>query len=196
MMMWLVNSSVRTQRGVALALIMIAASFLLTVLLVFNRQFAVRNAHLTELRQLAGRLAAFSSQIGQGTLPIQDLNAASDIFFTASSLNIAKADLQSKVEQLAQANGLGIASIGSTPDMEWQGLRFIGIRADLAGSQDAIYALMLDLEQSTPSLVVREASLRITGGELGDRPVEMGAQIQVFALVDPDIANETGTSAP
>jgi Type II secretion system (T2SS), protein M subtype b len=178
----LINAPVRLQKCAAAALLALGlalACALAASAFVFIRD---KQAELTDLREKAGRLAQIAAMKGSVELSPDDPAGADSqpLFLEAQSVTIGRANLQSRVDAIAQSNGLLLSSAGGLPDLEENGLRLIGLRADLSGGYDAVHKAIVDLETSKPPLMVRELSIRLASGEAGDRPVELAAQIKLF----------------
>ena len=141
-----------------------------------------KQAELTDRRENAGRLSQIVAMKGGfGLAPDEPANADTmSLFLEAESVTIGRANLQSRVDAIAQSNGLVLASAGGLPDLEEAGLTLIGLRVDISGGYDAVHKAIIDLETSMPPLMVRELAVRLVSGEGGDRPVELAAQIKLF----------------
>jgi Type II secretion system (T2SS), protein M subtype b len=141
-----------------------------------------KQAELTDLREKAGRLAQIAGMKDSVDAAPDDPAYADSqsLFLEAESLNIGRANLQSRVDAIAQGNGLLLSSAGALPDLEENGLKLIGLRVDFSGGYDAVHKAILDLETSKPPLMVRELAVRLASGEGGDRPLELAAQIKLF----------------
>ena len=178
----LINAPMRLQKCAAAALLALglALAFVLSASVVgFVRD---KQAQLTDLREKAGRLAQIAG-MKDSVDPAPDESANADsqsLFLEAESLTIGRANLQSRVDAIAQSNGLLLSSAGGLPDLEENGLQLIGLRVDLSGGYDAVHKAILDLETSKPPLMVRELAVRLASGEGGDRPLELAAQIKLF----------------
>ena len=178
----LINAPIRLQKCAALALV--ALGLALAGVLGASAFAFVRGkqAELTDLREKAGRLSQIAAMKGSLELAPEDPVKADKqpLFLEAESLTIGRANLQSRVDAIAQSNGLLLSSAGGLPDLEEAGLKLIGLRADISGGYDAVHKAITDLETSMPPLMVRELAVRLASGEGGDRPVELAAQIKLF----------------
>jgi Type II secretion system (T2SS), protein M subtype b len=178
----LINAPMRVQKCAAAAILALglALAFALGA-----SAFAVvrgKQAELTGLREKAGRLAQIAS-LKDSLNPALDDPAHADsqsLFLEAESVTIGRANLQSRVDAIAQSNGLLLSSAGGLPDLQENGLKLIGLRVDLSGGYDAVHKTILDIETSKPPLMVRELAVRLASGEGGDRPMELAAQIKLF----------------
>jgi hypothetical protein len=159
--------------GLALAFALAASAF------AFAR---AKQAQLTDLREDAGRLARIAGMKSSVGLAPDDFVSADSksLFLEAESVTIGRANLQSRVDAIARSNGLLLSSAGGLPDIEENRLKLIGLRIDLSGSYDAVHKAILDLETTKPPLMVRELAVRLASGEIGDRPLELSAQIKLF----------------
>jgi hypothetical protein len=178
----LINAPMRLQKFAAAALVAIGLT--LAYVLAASAFAFVRDkqTELTDLREKAGRLAQIAGMKGSMDPAPDDLaNAVSQsLFLEAESITIGRANLQSRVDAIAQTNGLLLSSAGVLPDLEENGLKLIGLRVDLSGSYGAVHKAIVELETSKPPLMVRELAVRLASGEGGDRPLELAAQIKLF----------------
>jgi Type II secretion system (T2SS), protein M subtype b len=175
----LINAPMRLQKFAAAALL--ALGLTLAYVLAASAFAFVRDkqAELTDLREKAGRLTQIAGM--KGSVDLTPANAASQsLFLEAESLTIGRANLQSRVDAIAQSNGLLLSSAGGLPDLEENGLKLIGLRVDLSGGYDSVHKAIVELETSMPPLMVRELAVRLASGEGGDRPLELAAQIKLF----------------
>lgn len=177
-----INAPLRLQKLTAAALLALGLAFacgLGASAIVFVRD---KQAELTELREKVGRLAQIAAmKSSMAPAPDDKANADSQsLFLEAESFTIGRANLQSRVDAIAQSNGLLLSSAGGLPDLEENGLKLIGLRVDLSGGHEAVHKAIVDLETSKPPLMVRELAVRLASGEGGDRPLELAAQIKLF----------------
>lgn len=200
MLVRLMNAPLSIQRAVAVALL--AASALLASAMAVNIVSGLRaqSAALLEAREQAGRLAQIAALKGTASAttdaPGQD---GAGLFLEASSVTIARANLQSLIGAIAESAGAAIASAGSVPEIEEHGLKQVGLRADISGSYEAIQRTILDVETAKPPLIIRKMTVRLAAGDLGERAPELSAQIQVYAAYrvgpEPAAVESNGSGA-
>lgn len=178
----LINAPLRLQKCAAAALLTLGLALVFALGASAFSLVEDKQEELTGLREKAGRLKQIVSMKGSFELAPDDAAHADTktLFLEAQSLTIGRANLQSRVDAIAQSNGLLLSSVGGLPDLEENGLKLVGLRVDLSGGYDAVHKAILDLETSKPPLMVRELAIRLSSGEGGDRPVELAAQIKLF----------------
>ena len=182
-LMRLINAPKAVQNAVA---ILISGLMLLFVWIGLSFAAGViisKASRLTEMRERAGRLTQMIALRDAAKLPVEvgGASGGESLFVEAESVAIGRANLQSRIEAIAQGNGLLLSSAGGLPDSEEDGLKLVGLRIDLSGAHDAINKAMADMEISKPPLIIREVSIRLAAGEGGDRPPELAAQIKLYS---------------
>ena len=178
----LINAPMPLQKWAAAALLAVGLALVYSLAACAFAFVADKRSELTDLREKAGRLEQLASMKGSvGLAPESLANAdAQSLFLEAESLTIGRANLQSRVDAIAQSNGLLLSSAGGLPDLEENGLKLIGLRVDFSGGYEAVHKAILELETSKPPRMVRELAIRLVAGEDGDHPVELAAQIKLF----------------
>lgn len=178
---WLLNSPVRVQKCVAIALL-ISGFVVLFVLAVSTFEFvADRHAALVDLREKSGRLNQILA-LKDSLTPAADNSEAAgqSLFLEAESVTIGRANLQSRIDAIAQTNGLLLSSAGGLPDLNENGLMLVGLSVDMSGGYEGVNKAIVDLETSKPPLLIRELAVRLISGEGGDMPLELSVQIKIF----------------
>lgn len=117
-----------------------------------DRQMLVpKLEHLAaEVPNLRARLAA-----------LQNAGAGNGVTLDGASDALASANLQSRLEQLATANGVTIASTEAIAAEDRGPYRRIGLRVAVNGSYEAIVKLLAAIEEAKPPLIL--ATLQIHG---------------------------------
>jgi hypothetical protein len=137
---------------------------------------------LVELRERAGQLSKIAAMKNSVQFQNSEIIDPADkqLFLEAESSTIGRANLQSRIDAIAQNNNLVLASAGSLPDIDEGGITLIGLRVDVSGSYESLQKAIFDIETNSPPLLIRELSLRLTSGEAGDSPIELAAQIKIL----------------
>jgi hypothetical protein len=178
----LMNASIAVQRAVAIAALIVLITLLGGVTWIAVGTIESKQLALLELRERAGRLTKLSAMKSglQPSSATDAVPAGQELFLEAESLTIGRANLQSSIEAIAQSNNTVLASAGSVPDSDEEGIKLIGLRIDVSGSYEAVQKAIVGIETSKPPLLVRDLSVRLVSGERGDRPVELAAQLKIF----------------
>jgi general secretion pathway protein M len=177
------------QRGLAIALAVIAA--LIILLLVFTAIQALSDlrAGIDEGRY---NLARFERLLAQK--PVDDAKAAAQpddnasSFLAGENIAVIQAGLQTRVNAIASAQNVIVASVGNTPVLAIDGVQYAGVRANIQGNLPSINNTLFQLETSLPPLIIREATIRATSAMQEDGsplPVELAAEIVVYGAVNP-----------
>ncbi len=120
-------------------------------------------AHIADLkdridqeRMMASRLtAAVSDDSARQTLEQQmKVAKAAGLFIEGESASIRLAALQSSLAGIAAANGIKLRSARNLPGREKGNLHLVGVQLHLAAPIEKLQKILLDIEQSRPSLFV------------------------------------------
>lgn len=182
----LMNAPLWLQRVAALALFAVVVLAAAGSVLAATNVIAAKRADLLAERERSGHLARIVAYADKFD-PAANGPAAADIgalFLQAESPAIARANLQTRVNQLAARQKLGIASIGTVPDREENGYRLIGLRADVTGSFEALHALIMNAESVMPPLLIQEMTLRrVNLGQNAKNPDQavLSGQLRIYA---------------
>jgi Type II secretion system (T2SS), protein M subtype b len=186
----LINAPLSLQRAAALSFAALVLALLSALGSTAWGDLESRHAEILSLRERAGHMTQIIALKDSAKAPEEGAGGSNDssMFAEAESLTIGRAMLQGRIEAIAQSNGLQISSAGALPDSQENGLTLVGQRIDFSGTYDAVHSAFLEMETSMPPMLVREASIRVSAGEAGDRPLELAAQIKIFSalrLTDP-----------
>ncbi|MEZ5810811.1 MAG: type II secretion system protein GspM [Rhizobiaceae bacterium] len=110
-------------------------------------------------------------------------------FLNGSSEAVIRANLQSRLTEIAATHGVKILSVGNTPIRQRGNLRYAGLRADFSGTNEAVLATLFDIETSKPYLVIRVANIRSTLASQASQkpgPEELVVQIQFYGALPPE----------
>jgi Tfp pilus assembly protein PilO len=112
---------------------------------------------LTERQLLVPRLERVAAEVPTLRARLAELQATGttrDVALDGASDALASANLQSRVEQLAAANGVTITSTEAIPAEDRGPYRRIGLRLTVSGQYDAIVKLLAAVEEAQPPIVV------------------------------------------
>lgn len=112
---------------------------------------------LTERQLLVPRLARVAAEVPMLRARLAELQATGtthDVALDGASDALASANLQSRIEQLATANGVTITSTEAIPAEDRGPYRRIGLRLTLGGKYEAIVKLLAAVEEAQPPIVV------------------------------------------
>ena len=151
-------------------------------------------AHIADLkeridqeRMMTSRLtAAVSDDSARQTLEQQTKAAkAAGLFIEGESESIRLAALQSSLSGIAAANGIKLRSARNLPGREKGDLHLVGVQLQLAAPIEKLQKILLDIEQSKPSLFVD--SLQVTPVAVSrvaddEQPGLLDARFDVFAV--------------
>lgn len=111
---------------------------------------ADRQLLIPKIEQVKAETPALRARLAElramGTTREAVLDGASDA--------LASANLQSRIEQLAAANGVPITSTEAIPAVDRGPYRRIGLRLTVSGEYEAVVKLLAALEETQPPLVI------------------------------------------
>ncbi|MFZ2003916.1 MAG: type II secretion system protein GspM [Stellaceae bacterium] len=107
------------------------------------------------------RLAAEVPMLRTRLAELQTATAGSEVTLDGASDALASANLQSRLEQLAAANGVTIASTEAIAAESRGPYRRIGLRVAVNGNYEAIVKLLAAIQEAAPPLIL--ANLQIHG---------------------------------
>lgn len=176
------------QRSLAIAL---TAIFALIILLLIFTGFQALSDLRTRIDENKYNLARFERLLAQkpmdGQVIAQPDNTISS-FLTGDNIPVIQAGLQTRVNAIAGAQNVIVASVGNTPVLAIDGVQYVGVRANIQGNLPSINNTLFQLETSLPPLIIREATIRATSAMQEDGsplPVELAAEIVVYGAINP-----------
>lgn len=108
-----------------------------------------------------GHLAAEVPSLRARLTALQTAGAGNEVALDGVSDALASANLQSRLEQLAAANGVTIASTEAIAAEDRGPYRRIGLRVAINGNYDAIVKLLSAIQEAAPPLIL--ANLQLHG---------------------------------
>lgn len=188
-----INLPIRAQRIVAASVLSLIFSFLVAALWAASSALLDQNEQLLEDRRSLARLER---------LIAMDVNYAETAHTTSSDTDflvgnnepVIQATLQSNLNSIAAATGATVVSAGGIPTTEKNGVRFIGIRANIQGTMNAIHKLIVELETGKPYVAIKDITVRGTNVNANGRlaaPVELSVQISFSGALNPTDQSST-----
>lgn len=120
-------------------------------------KLADRQLLLPKLEHLAAEIPSLHVK----RAALQTAGAGKEITLDGASDALASANLQSRLEQLAAANGVAIASTEAIAAEDRGPYRRIGLRVAVNGNYEAMVKLLAAMQDATPPLIA--ANLQIHG---------------------------------
>lgn len=168
--------------AIGLLIAVIAAAIAFLILPAANYFNALR-AEITQQRGLLARFEAFAANKEEAQLLSERAASAvsSGVFLEGETDALRTANLQALITKVAQEHGVRLSSTRVIPVQEEQGLRFIGVQAELNADTPQLQAMLLSIEAQRPFLFVRSlqvvpsASRRSESDELRVRFAVVGA---------------------
>ena len=126
--------------------------------------YRTRESTLTERQLLVPRLVRVAAEVPTLRARLAELQATGtkhDVALDGTSDALASANLQSRIEQLAAANGVTITSTEAVPAEDRGPYRRIGLRLTVSGKFEAVVKLLAAVVEAQPPIVV--GNLQIHG---------------------------------
>jgi hypothetical protein len=142
-----------------MALALLATAGLLAYALVVEplvSRFSDIREQIAEQRQLLGRLTTAASREGQAREfdSLAKARTGGAIFLTGNSDAVRIAELQSLVGTITEAEGVAIKSTRAVPARERDGLRLLGVEAQMSANIEQLQRILHNLETGRPYLIV------------------------------------------
>jgi general secretion pathway protein M len=118
---------------------------------------ADRRLLVPKLEQLAAEVPSLRARLAA----LQNSGTGDEVALDGASDALASANLQSRLEQLAAANGVTIASTEAIAAEDRGPYRRIGLRVAVNGNYEAVVKLLAAIEEAKPPLI--PANLQIHG---------------------------------
>lgn len=104
------------------------------------------------------------------------------LFMTGGTAAELSARLQSRVNDAAGRMGIQVLRSGDIPTTRRDGLALIGAEVELLGPANAIYAMLGEIEQSAPAIVVERLAIRAPPGHVQETGIEQPVSVSVRIL--------------
>jgi general secretion pathway protein M len=145
-----------------------------------------RQAQVLEQQRLLARLQALVRQ-GPG---IQERTLAESTrtkrveFVSGPNEGVISAELQSRVQGVAQSAGIRVRSVRSLPAQTRGQVRLAGVRIELFGPIQGIRQAIHAMETATPFLFIGNATVRLTqAANAGSAEPVVDAQLEIFSAI-------------
>lgn len=188
MLTGLVNAPAFVQRALAVALLLTGLAGLGALLISAKGLLTARAEAVTSLRESAGKLMSVAKMKEPLKLEIGANNVVdtfSSSHLIASTASVARANLQGKLNAIADAQTATIASISIAPDRKVHGLDQIGINVSLSATMAELHNTILAFEKTTPVLFVDDLTIQLMGNlnsvSLDQDPV-LSAQFKIYGF--------------
>ncbi|MCR4265791.1 type II secretion system protein GspM [Nitratireductor sp. ZSWI3] len=148
-------------------------------------------SQLEDRRLAAGRLqavAAVKPLLQHGASQSQSVNE--NDFFPGETEAVVRAAIQTRLNEIASARGATILSVSNVPLRRIDETAYIGVRADLTGTVDAVHNTIFEIETTKPAFIIREASIWTSGNAQTATPLtppELSAQLRIYVPLRPDL---------
>lgn len=182
------NASLAARRGLALALLVLVMGCGLAVIGSIFSSLAQEHQAITEKRQLTGKLEAFAKLRNTLSADMKPSSGSGDAgeFLLGNTEALARATLQTQLSDLISARGATLSSASNLPAIDDAGARYVGIRADISGTVDAVHSAVLAIEAASPPLIIREAALWRNENDGGASAApQIAAQLHVYGAAQP-----------
>lgn len=194
----IVNAPRRARQAIALGLFMLAITIFAGTVWLATSSIRQARFDVQEKREMLGRLQAIAAL--KPALLKEDQIAAGNKsdFLEGESEAVVRGNLQAQLNAIFSAQNANLLSIGNTPDLDIDGARYIGIRADLSGTVEAIHNSILAVETSR-ALLINQASIWQSGpvqGAGAAQPPEISAQIHIYGALSPSFQARAAGAAP
>lgn len=189
------------QRALAVSLLAICVILAAATVIYAYAGFNKLRANIADGRSNLARFELLLKQKPSDLAPVPvEADSSSNAFLDGGNDAVIQAGLQARVNASAASQNVMVASVGNTLVLMIDGVRYVGVRADLQGTLTALNNTLFELETAQPPLIIREATMRSTnvmGSEGLTAPLELAAEIVVYGATRPQtVAPVTGTARP
>lgn len=139
-----------------------------------------------QIAQLQNETLALREELGrrqQIALQLPDLRASQaaalsgDSFLRATSISLARAELQARVSAMAGARSLTLVSVSNLSEIETSGITWVGLDLTVTGDNNALYRFVSDMENTAPPFVVSRFAARVG---TSSQPEDLTLQIRIM----------------
>ena len=147
-------------------LLAVAALIFAAGVLPLARHYTELRADIKGERELLGRFEAFTATKDAVEAMARQSNGVrqSGIFLPGETDALRAANLQALVRRIAEVEGVRLTSARSLPTEEKDGLRLIGMQAELDAGIAQLQSIILALETHRPYLFVHSLQIAPAGG--------------------------------
>ena len=188
----IMNAPLGIQRLIAISVLLLFSLLVAAAMYISATNFKANAEQIVEKRFSLGRLKAvseLSATLEQSPTATENASQSVD-FLEGSSEAVILASLQGRLNEIARKTKVTIQSVANLPVRTKENIRFAGVAADVQGTDEAIHALLFDIETSVPYLVIRKLNLRtvtVGGGGARGAPI-LVARVEFFGALSPLLA--------
>jgi Type II secretion system (T2SS), protein M subtype b len=145
-------------RLAAIALLLaVAATAVVLIVLPAVDYFLGLRAQVTAERETLGRFEAFAANKDVAKTLAERSGAAmeSGLFITGATDTLRTANLQSFITEVAQTHGVRLSSMRALPAQEADGLRFVGVQAEMDSDLKQLQAMIKAFESRRPFVFIQ-----------------------------------------
>jgi general secretion pathway protein M len=155
--------------AIGLLLAVLGAAVMLIVVPLAN-YFGALRAEIASERESLGRFEAYASNKDAANALAERSAAAmsSGIFLPGETDALRTANLQTAITEIAQGLGVRLSSTRAMPVHEAEGLRLIGVQAELDADLRQLQAMIFALEGRRPYLFIQSLQVAPGAGRRGD----------------------------
>ena len=150
-------------------------------------EVSIRSQTIQDKRIELGRYNAIVNRYTPAPNQVE-IDVAPRLFLDGTDDGLIQADLQTRINAYVQQPQVIVQSSGPATSFEQDGIRYVGINLALSGTNEGIHKTLLNIESSTPLLLVKSArfSSLVTGGGLSPEiEPKINLQLAVFGSKDP-----------
>jgi general secretion pathway protein M len=177
--------------AVALLLGVIGAAGALIAVPLANHVGALRG-EIASQRELLGRFEAFAASRPEVEAMAQRSQQVirSGLFLTGETDALRTASLQAQVTAIAGEHGIRMSSARTLPSREMDGLRLIGVQAELNAQLESLQAMILSLESHRPYLFIESLNVAPT---VSRRPGDDALRVRLGIFGAVTAGEDTGS---
>ncbi|MCV3243105.1 type II secretion system protein GspM [Mesorhizobium sp. ZC-5] len=194
-----INAPLRTRRLIALLLFLAILAAVATSSWIAVSSLIGLRADVLEKRETVGRLQAIAAL---KPLLVQESNTAlpteREDFLEGDSEAVVRGNMQTRLTAMVGERNVNLLSASNVPDLNIDGARYVGIRADLSGTVDAVHNAIFAIETSKP-LIIREASIWLSGPDQlpgATQAPHISVQIRLYGALRQDFKAPEKKAAP
>jgi general secretion pathway protein M len=194
----IINAPRRTRRAIAFGIP--AVGILVVGLAVQSALSSVLDARaeLLAKRETVGRLKAIAA-LKDGLLREREaaLPSAGSEFLEGETEAVIRGNMQKHLSDVIGAQNANVLSISNVPDLIIDGVRYVGVGADISGTVEAVFHALVSVETSKP-LIVRNANMWLSGSvdPNATSPPEISAQLKVYGALRSELGAPEAKAAP
>lgn len=149
--------------------------------------FGSRNALIDDKMELLARIDGIGSQ--ETTIQEFARNVDAELnrneFLVGVNDGVVGADLQTRIKTILEAQGARLNLVQSLPSVQKGGIKYVGVRVQLAGTHASIQRAIQAVEAGKPYLFISGATLKSTSPPQSITATEplIDAQLEVFGAL-------------